>query len=43
MYVTAFRYSQFGYATAMGVSLLLVTLLLSALTLRATRRDAVEF
>ena len=43
MYVTAFRYSMFGYATAMGVSLLLVTLLLSVLTLRATRREAVEF
>ena len=43
MYETAFTYSQFGYATAMGVSLLLMTLTLSMLTFTVTRRERVEF
>jgi N-acetylglucosamine transport system permease protein len=43
MYETAFTYSQFGYATAIGVSLLLMTLTLSILTFALTRRERVEF
>jgi N-acetylglucosamine transport system permease protein len=33
---------QFGYATAQGVVLFLITVVLAALTLRATRREQVE-
>jgi N-acetylglucosamine transport system permease protein len=43
MYSTAFQYAQFGYATAMGVSLLFFTLVLSVLTLRLTQREAIQF
>jgi N-acetylglucosamine transport system permease protein len=43
MYQTAFQYSQFGYATAMGVSLVFLTLLLSAFTFRATQRERIEY
>jgi N-acetylglucosamine transport system permease protein len=43
MYETAFSYAQFGYATAIGVSLLLMTLTLSLLTFAVTRREQVEF
>lgn len=43
MYQTAFQYSQFGYATAMGVSLVFLTLLLSVFTFRATQRERVEY
>ncbi|GGQ50483.1 carbohydrate ABC transporter permease [Couchioplanes azureus] len=35
-------YAQFGYASAMGVVLFFLTLTFAALTLRVTRRDAVE-
>ena len=43
MYATAFQYAQFGYATAIGVSLLFMTLALSVLTLRVTQRERIEF
>ncbi len=43
MYSTAFSYAQFGYATAIGVSLLFMTLTLSALTFALTRRERIEF
>jgi N-acetylglucosamine transport system permease protein len=43
MYQTAFQYSQFGYATAMGVSLVFLTLLLSVFTFRATQREGIEY
>lgn len=43
MYEVAFTNSQFGYASAIGVSLLLLTLILSVLTLRFTQRERLEF
>jgi N-acetylglucosamine transport system permease protein len=43
MYQTAFQYSQFGYATAMGVTLVFLTLTLSVLTFRVTQREQVEY
>jgi N-acetylglucosamine transport system permease protein len=43
MYTTAFRYAQFRYATAMGVSLLLLTLGLAVITLRITQRERIEY
>ena len=43
LYTTAFQYGQFGYATAMGVSLLLLTLALSVVTLRVTQRERIEY
>jgi N-acetylglucosamine transport system permease protein len=43
MYTTAFQYAQFGYATAIGVSLLFMALTLSMLTLSVSRRDQIEF
>lgn len=43
MYATAFQYAQFGYATAIGVSLLFMTLSLSILTFTITRRERIEF
>ena len=42
LYTTAFRYAQFGYATAMGVTLLFLTLALSIVTLRITQRERIE-
>ena len=38
----AFTYGKFGYASAMGVAMFLLTLSLAALLLRATRRESVE-
>ncbi|MEU7907745.1 sugar ABC transporter permease [Actinoplanes sp. NPDC049118] len=38
----AFDYAQFGYASAMGVVLFFLTITFAALTLRVTRRDAIE-
>jgi N-acetylglucosamine transport system permease protein len=38
----AFTYGKFGYASAMGVAMFLLTLSLAALLLRATRRERVE-
>ncbi len=43
MYATAFQYAQFGYATAIGVALLFMTLTLSVLTFTLTRRERIEF
>ena len=43
LYTTGFEYSQFGYASAMGVSLLFMNLVFAVLTLRLTRREAVQF
>ncbi|MDF5757237.1 sugar ABC transporter permease [Spongiactinospora sp. TRM90649] len=39
---TAFSYSEFGYASAMGVALFFLTLTFAALTLRVSRRDRIE-
>lgn len=43
LYQTAFRYGHAGLATAMGVAMLILTLLVSAITLRASRRERLEF
>jgi N-acetylglucosamine transport system permease protein len=43
LYEQAFLASRFGYATAIGVALFLLMLTLSALTMRITRRESVEF
>lgn len=43
IYRNAFSYSQFGYASAMGVALFFLTLTFAALTLRVTKRQAIEF
>jgi N-acetylglucosamine transport system permease protein len=43
MYDLAFNQSQFGYATAIGVVLLLLTLLLSVATMQLTKRERIEF
>ncbi len=43
LYEQAFLASRFGYATAIGVALFLLMLVLSALTMRVTRRESVEF
>jgi len=42
IYRNAFEYSQAGYASALGVALFFLTLTFAALTLRVTRREAVE-
>jgi N-acetylglucosamine transport system permease protein len=42
IYRKAFGESQAGYASAVGVALFFLTLTFAALTLRVTRRDAVE-
>lgn len=39
----AFTYGKFGYASAMGVAMFLLTLSLAALMLRVTRRERVEW
>ena len=36
-------FGKSGYACAMGVIMLLLTLILSVVTLRATRRERIEF
>lgn len=43
MYDTAFTQSRFGYATAMGVVLLALTLLVSLITIRLTTRERLEY
>ncbi|MEU3755366.1 sugar ABC transporter permease [Streptomyces olivoreticuli] len=43
LYQTAFRDSQFGYASAMGIAMLIVTLLFAVLTMRFARRERIEF
>jgi N-acetylglucosamine transport system permease protein len=42
-YRQAFRFSQFGYASAWGVALFFLTLTFAVLTLRVSRREAVEY
>ncbi|MQA24068.1 MAG: ABC transporter permease subunit [Micromonosporaceae bacterium] len=43
LYRTAFEAFNFGYASAMGVTLFFLTLIIAVLAMRATRRDRVEF
>lgn len=43
LYETAFTYSDFGYASAMGVALFFLTLTLAVLVLQFTRRERTEF
>ncbi|KUM76224.1 carbohydrate ABC transporter permease [Streptomyces curacoi] len=43
LYLTAFRDSQFGYASAMGVAMLIVTMTFAVLTMRFARRERIEF
>jgi N-acetylglucosamine transport system permease protein len=43
IYRNAFEYSKFGYASAMGVSLLLLTMTFAVFALRTSRREAIEF
>ncbi|MER6916423.1 sugar ABC transporter permease [Streptomyces sp. NPDC000594] len=43
LYQTAFRDSQFGYASAMGVAMLVVTMTFALLTMRFARRERIEF
>ncbi|MBO0880795.1 MAG: sugar ABC transporter permease [Mycobacterium sp.] len=43
LYINAFSYNKFGYATAMGVALLILTLVMAGVVLRFTRRERLEF
>ncbi|MCH0538961.1 sugar ABC transporter permease [Streptomyces sp. MUM 203J] len=43
LYQTAFRDSQYGYAAAMGVAMLLVTMTFAVLALRLGRRERIEY
>ena len=43
MYDLAFNKSQFGYATAIGVVLLILSLVLSVLVVQLTQRERIEF
>jgi N-acetylglucosamine transport system permease protein len=43
LYEQAFDASRFGYATAIGVAMFILMLTLSALTMRITHREAVEY
>lgn len=43
LYEQAFTASRFGYATAIAVALFLLMLSLSALTMRVTKRESVEY
>jgi N-acetylglucosamine transport system permease protein len=38
-----FKYSQLGYASALGVALFFLTITFAALTLRVTRRETIEY
>jgi N-acetylglucosamine transport system permease protein len=40
---SAFNFSRFGYASAMGVALFFMTLTFAVLTLRVTRRERIEY
>jgi N-acetylglucosamine transport system permease protein len=42
LYRNAFTYGKYGYASAMGVALFFLTLTLTVLMLRVTRRERVE-
>ena len=43
VYQTAFRDAQAGYATTIGVGLLIVTLLFAAVVMRLGRRERLEY
>ncbi|WP_329024377.1 carbohydrate ABC transporter permease [Streptomyces sp. NBC_00690] len=43
LYQTAFRDSQFGYASAMGIAMLIVTMTFALLTMRFARRERIEY
>ena len=43
LYNQAFDRSRWGYASAIGVVLLILTLLLSVVIMRVTRRETYEF
>ncbi|MFV2117841.1 carbohydrate ABC transporter permease [Streptomyces sp. Act-28] len=43
LYETAFTNSQFGYAAAMGVAMLVVTMTFAVLALRLGRRERIEY
>jgi N-acetylglucosamine transport system permease protein len=43
LYHTAFASGQFGYASAMGVAMAMITLLFAALSFRLSRRERLEF
>jgi N-acetylglucosamine transport system permease protein len=43
IYRNAFVYSRFGYASAMGVVLFILTLTFAVLTLRLSRRESIEY
>ncbi|MGH3743078.1 MAG: carbohydrate ABC transporter permease, partial [Micromonosporaceae bacterium] len=43
LYRTAFTDFNFGYASAMGVALFFLTLTVAVLSMRATRRERIEF
>jgi N-acetylglucosamine transport system permease protein len=43
IYRNAFRYSKYGYASAMGVALFFMTLTFAALIMRTTRREQIEY
>jgi N-acetylglucosamine transport system permease protein len=43
LYSTAFGEAKFGYASAIGVAMLFLTLSVAVLALRLTRRERVEF
>jgi N-acetylglucosamine transport system permease protein len=43
LYLTAFRESQFGYASATGIAMLIVTMTFAVLTMRFARRERIEF
>lgn len=43
LYRTAFTYGRWGLASAMGVALFLLSLLMALLTFRLTRRERIEF
>jgi N-acetylglucosamine transport system permease protein len=43
IYLTAFEHGRFGYATALGVALFIVTIVAAVVTLRLMRRDRVAY
>ncbi|SEE95343.1 carbohydrate ABC transporter permease [Ruania alba] len=43
IYSSAFEHGRFGYATALGVALFVITIVLATATLRLTRRDRVAY
>ena len=43
MYQNAFTFFKFGYGTAIGVLILVITMIIALIILRATRREAVQY